>query len=124
MALNAAKLPDLIIPSGTNVSNIWKAREIYEDAEDIELLADSVVDGVITYTLEITNDFEPSAGGFWATLQDAAADVAPPLTGKSKALPREALSATGIRVKSSANVTANRNWRASKRYGAFQEFSS
>ncbi len=112
----SVRIQDLMIPSGTNISNIWKSREVYDDAEDVELLADSVTDGVITYTVEITSDNDPSAAGFWSTLQDAAADVSPPLAGKTKALPKAALAATGIRIKSSANVTANRNWRAVKHY--------
>lgn len=116
MALAQAKMPDLKIPNGTNVSNIWKARELYEDAEDLELLADVVTDGAITYTVEITSDFEPTAAGFWATLQDAGADFAPPLAGKAKKLPTEALAASGIRIKASAPVTADRNWRAAKQY--------
>lgn len=116
MALATAKCPDLKIPNGTSVSNIWKAREVYEDAEDLQLMADVVTDGALTYTVEITSDFEPTAAGFWVTLQDAGADFAPPVAGKAKKLPTEALSATGIRIKASGNVTADRNWRAAKQY--------
>ena len=123
MSTASNKLADLVIPNGTNVSNIWKAREVYEDANEVLLLAVNVTDGAITYTVEVTDDFEPTAGGFWSTLQEAGADFAPPLAGKSKALPRVALGSTGIRIKSSANVTADRTWGASKQYGAAPSYA-
>lgn len=113
----SVKLQDLVIPSGTNVSNIWKAREVYDDAENVLLTAENVADGVITYTIETTDDPEPSTSSAWSTLQDAGASFNPGNTnGRSLLLPRHALAATGIRVKSSANVTANRTWGASKQY--------
>jgi len=124
MSTASNKLANLVIPSGTNVSNIWKAREVYEDAVSVFLTGENVTDGVITYTVEVTDDFEPSASGTWSTLQDAGADYAPALQGKAKALPQVALAATGIRIKSSANVTADRTWGATKQYGAAPAFDS
>lgn len=110
------KLANLVVPTGTNVSNIWKSREIYDDAIFVLLTGENPTDGVITYTVEVTDDLEPSAAGTWSTLVDAGADFAPPLQGKAKALPLHALAATGIRIKSSANVTADRIFGASKQY--------
>lgn len=119
MAVTAvAKLKDLVVPNGTNVSNILKAREIYEDAITVGLTGENVTDGALTYTVEVTDDLEPAAGGVWSTLQEAGADYAPPLQGKAKRLPLEALAYTGIRIKSSGNVTADRTFGASKQYFA------
>lgn len=111
-----AKLVNLVIPNTTNVSNIIKAITAYEDAQILMLTGENVTDGAITYTVEVTDDFEPSAGGTWSTLQDAGVDVVPPLQGKAKSLPFSALGATGFRLKSSAPVTADRTWGASKQY--------
>jgi len=120
-ARSSVKLADLVIPSGTSVSNIWTAREVYGDAERVLLAGEDVVDGVITYTVEVTDDITPAASGTWRTFQilngATLADFVPSnLNTKAFGLPQDALAATGIRIKSSANVTANRIFGASKQY--------
>jgi hypothetical protein len=110
------KLTDFVIPNGTSISNILPARSSYEDAQLILLTGENVADGAITYTLEVTDDPEPSVASAWFTLQDTGGDFVPPLQGKAKAAPLAALSATGLRIKSSANVTASRTFGASKQY--------
>jgi len=122
MSSGTVKLQDLLILNTAVVSNIWTARGVYEDAEDVILTGENVTDGVLTYTLEVTDDLDPTAASPWSTLQDAGADFVPPLQGKSKAIPRAALAATGIRARISAAATANRNFGASKRYVAAVAF--
>jgi len=114
------KLKELRILSGTAVSNVIRAREQYEDASIIALFGDDVTDGVITYTLEVTNDAEPAAPTFY-TLQigDPAADAVPPLQDKAKVFV-ELCAVAGFRIKASANVTADRFWQATKQYLAMQ----
>ncbi|SRR5258705_13634669 len=115
IAKTFSKLEDLLIPNGTNVSNNIRI----EDAEALLVIADSVTDGVLTYTFEVTTDISslgaPAAGAVFATLQNATpADVVPPLAGKARSLIDEIKGCIYIRIKSSANVTANRNWRVGK----------
>lgn len=118
MPLRTVKVADLVIPNGSNISNIFTAREVYEDAEQLVATGENVTDGALTYTWEGTDDAAPTAGGTWSTLVDAGADAAPALQGKAKLLPYQGLALTGLRIKSSSNVTANRTWGSSKQYRA------
>lgn len=116
-----AKLKDLVIPNGTNVSNIWLAKEVYEDALSVLLTGESVTDAGITYTVEVTDDANPVAGSTWSTYQilngAALANFVPtPTNGSGFNLPQGALASTGIRIKASGNVTADRTFGASKQY--------
>lgn len=121
MSYAVAKLKDLVIPNGTSVSNILLAREVYEDAIRMLVTGEAVADGVITYTLDVTDDSEPTAGGVWRTLQILNGAVLadfplPNVNTKTCGLPIEALASTGMRVHSSAPVTADRTFGAAKQY--------
>lgn len=121
MARACAKLKDLVIPNGAAVSNIILAREVYEDADVLLLTGEAVADGALTYTIDVTDDIEPSAGGVWRTFQivngAALADwPAPNVNTKAAAIPRDALASTGLRVHASGNVTADRTFGLSKQY--------
>jgi hypothetical protein len=121
MSYAVAKLKDLVIPNGTSVSNILLAREAYEDAIRMLVTGEAVADGAITYTLDVTDDAEPTAGGVWRTLQilngAALADFPlPNANTKTCALPIEALASTGMRAHSSAPVTADRTFGSAKQY--------
>lgn len=121
MARACAKLKDLVIPNGAAVSNIWTAREVYEDADQVILTSETAVDGALTYTLEVTDDANPVTGSAWSTYQilngAALADFAlPTVINKACAIPVGALGATGMRIKASGNVTADRTFGASKQH--------
>lgn len=117
-----SKIGDLVVPNGTSVSNVLPATIGYEDAVNIMLHAITVADGAITYTLEVCGDADPlAAGAVFRTLQilngAVLADLAIPNTDtKSMILPYGTSAATGIRIKASGNVTANRTFRLSKQY--------
>lgn len=116
-----AKLKDLVILNGAAVSNFWRADEVYADADNIMITRESAVDGALTFTLEVTDDAVPSAAGTWSTYQilngAALADFAvPTVAAKAFAVPMGALAATGIRIRASGNVTADRTFGASKQY--------
>jgi len=122
MPLFEARCPDLVIPNGLSDSNILKAREVFEDAEAIMLYGLNVTDGVITFTIQITNNIDAAAPTFF-TLQTppgAPADIAPPLQGKAFTLTRgEAaamFAADAFKIHSSAPVTAIRTWNVSKQF--------
>lgn len=107
----------LTILSGQNASNTIKAREAYDDAFAVALYGIDTTDAAITYTIEVSDNVDDAAPTF-VTLQvgDPFADAVPALTGKSRTF-YELPAHLGFRIKSSANVTANRIWRASKLYG-------
>lgn len=105
MTLNlVGKVEDLVIPSGSNTSNVIKSKSGHN--QNIMLYGINTTDGAITYTIEVSSN-----GTDWVTLTDSANNnIVPPLTGKAKQLSE---SAVQLRIKSSANVTANRTWHVS-----------
>jgi hypothetical protein len=114
------KLPDLTIPTGSNVSNILNAN-IFEDAQSITLHGPSTLgaDSAFTYTLEVSEKRDAVSTDQWNTLQagDPVADVSAPGVSKSRDYP-EWVRSGSVRLKSSANVTAPRTWKASKQWTA------
>lgn len=119
MSTACAKLKDLIVPNGTAVSNFWVAAEVYEDAVNILMTCESA--DVATFTLEVTDDAVPSAGGSWKTYQELngavlANFVIPNTATVAWKIPQGALASTGMRLRASGNVTADRTYGASKQY--------
>lgn len=113
--LATVKVADLTIPNTASVSNVLKAREAYEDAEELTLYAPAAL-GAATYTIEVTDDPDVAAP-VWRTFQEGTtpADAAPPLAAKARAY--AALAATmGVRIKSSIAEVADRTWKVSKQY--------
>ena len=111
--LAVARAGDLKIPNGAAVSNAFLYREVFEDAEEINLMAPAVLDA-FTFTIEVT-DVE---GGTYRTLQDGSppADVNPPAAGKARAYTSGLLSCVAFRLRSSSNVAADRIWAATKQF--------
>lgn len=119
MAYAVAKLKDLVVPNGTAVSNFWVAGEVYEDAVNVLMTCESA--DVATFTLEVTDDAVPTAGGTWKTYQElngaVLADfVVPNVATKAWKVPQGALASTGLRLRASGNVTADRTYGGSKQY--------
>jgi|SRR6266496_1259191 len=114
--LAVAKCPALTIPNTGTTSNVWKAREVYDDAEEICLHAPAALDA-LTFTIEVTDDPDVQTP-VWRTLQDGSppADVAPSAAGKSRAYSTGLISAGGVRLKASGAVAADRTWAATKQY--------
>lgn len=122
MPLFVARLPNLTIPNGAAVSNIWNSNVVYEDSEGLMLAGINVTDGVITYVIQVCDDPAATAASTWFNLNTGAADVAPPVQGKAiiytPSLHEWLATAGSIRIQASANVTANRSWAASKQFRA------
>src|ERR1700746_1466092 len=104
--LGEARLFPLTIPNGAAVSNFWRARDVYEDAEEIVLHAPTVLDA-LTFTIQVTDNID-AAVVVWRTLQSgsAPADVNAPAATKSLAFSSGVLSSDAIRIASSGNVAA------------------
>lgn len=117
--LAVARIGKITIPNGTAVSNVIKARECYEDAEEILLEGPAALDAH-TYVLEVTDDADAIFGAtVWRAFQSGspAADVAPPAAAKSIAYASGLLSADAFRIRdTSGNVAADRIWIATKQY--------
>jgi len=114
--LAVAKIGALTILNTGTTSNVFKAREVYEDAEEIQLDAPAALDA-LTFTIEVTNDPDAAAPVF-TTLQDGSppADVNPPAAGKSRSYASGLLGAGGFRIKASGAVAADRIFNATKQY--------
>jgi len=122
MANACARVLDLLVPNGTSVSNILIAREAYEDAINLTLSCKSA--DAATFTLEVTDDAVPSAGGSWRTYQilNGAVLADYPVTNvatKAQTIPQGALASTGLRLKASGNVTADRTYGVAKQYAIY-----
>lgn len=113
--LASVKVADLTILNTASVSNVLKAREAYEDAEELMLYAPAAL-GAATYTIEVTDDPDAAAPVFRTYQQgDTPTDVAPPVAGKARTYVGLA-SAMGIRLKSSIAEVADRVWKVSKQF--------
>lgn len=115
-----AKVADFVIGIGTAVSNIITAAGGYEDAENLIVTSIDMADAA-TFTLEVTTDAVADVNATWRTFQvlngAVLADfVIPNTSTKGYLLPWGVASATGLRVKASGNVSANRTLRLSKQY--------
>lgn len=120
MSLGTAKCPDLVIPIGTDVSNILTWRHI-EDAYLLMLYGPAAVDVGHTYIIQVTYDPEPKVSSTWYTFQtgNPLADAALPLVGKAAPFP-EPMACMGFRIKDSTGVVgANRTWRVTKHFYAW-----
>lgn len=118
MSLFNIRLPDLVIPLGTAVSNVLNSNKCYDDAESIVLYAVNVTDGALTYTIEVNPDPNATnASPNWATLQvgdeQAVGSAVPPLATFAR-LFYELAAVMAFRIKASGNVTADRTWSADK----------
>ena len=105
----------LTIPNGQANSNVLKAREAHEDAEELMLYAPAVLDA-LTFTIEVTDDPD-AVTPVWRTFQsgETPADVSPPAATKARSY-ENLTSAAGIRIHASGNVAADRIWEVTKQY--------
>lgn len=98
-----------------------KAQEVYEDALAIIIYARNATDGVLTYKIQVCPDMD-AAAPTWYDLEDSAAVVvaAPNLNGKSRVYSSSLTNwfgaAAGMRLVSSAVVTADRFWEITKQW--------
>jgi len=97
-------LEPFVIANGTSTSNAISAKG--GNNGNMMVYGKTVTDGVITYKYQVSTDNVD-----WFDLVDSAANaVIPPLEGKAKMLNDIAVY---VRIKSSANVTAERKWYVS-----------
>lgn len=119
MSDSYASLPDLVIPNGSNVSNVLPGVYCFHDAKSLELYG---TDGAYaeTYTLEVNQDQNANNGtAGWVTANDAGADLTPPAAGKSKSFGEAVVGAGSLRLKSGVVVAATRTWKANKKWTAY-----
>lgn len=107
--MNFAKCVDLVIPSGTNVSNSVKANEQYGDADYIMIYAPSGLVAGEAGVIQVSYD----EGTTWHTLNNNVGDVTYPAA--SKAIEYVSFSAPMFRLSvSSGNVAATRTFKMTK----------
>lgn len=110
-----ATLPDIVIPSGQQYSQILVSSYIYSDAIAIGLIG-SDASYPETYVIQVNRDDNAkSTSTDWVTLQINGTDVAPPVAGKAIVL-QEICMFGAFRIAASGNVAATRTWRASKQW--------
>lgn len=120
MSDSYASLPDLVIPNGTNVSNVLPGVYTYHDAKEIVLYGSDAGGYPETYTLEINQDQNATnATSGWVTANDLGADLTPPAAGKSKAFGEAVVAAGSLRLKAGVAVAGNRTWKANKKWMAY-----
>lgn len=113
MSFDLVKCPDMIVATGTGLSPVVKAREVYADARTIVLYAPT---SATAGTIECTDDPDAAAPTFY-TLQDrplggALADVPLPLAGK---VAEFAIPAQGFRLHMTAAPGAPLTFKVFKR---------
>jgi hypothetical protein len=111
-----AKMPDIIIPAlGTDSPWYGPADDLFSDALAISLLAPAVLDA-LTYTIEVTDDFDTPLA---RTLQGGipVADVNPPAVTKARVY-IDLLNFAAFRIHASGAIGAAplawgvvKNWR-------------
>lgn len=109
------QLPDLTIPNGAAVSNIFNSPENQDDAECVTVYSPAALDA-LTFSFEVNANAQAvAASPGWVTLQvgDPAADAVPPPAGKARTY-YELASAMAYRMKASGNVAADRIFKQSK----------
>lgn len=117
IAYSLMRITDLVIPSGTAVSNLVYAKSLFEDAVGLVLIGPAAVDGGHTYIIQSGDDLEALlASQNFSTVQlgDPAADISPPGALKARSYLELSLFPC-IRIKdSTGNVAADRTWKLFK----------
>jgi len=108
MPVNTIRLPNLVIPNGSSVSNSLEAW----DADSVGVAAPAAVDA-LTYSFEVSCD----NGTTWKTLADSAGNILPPAAGKARLYP-ELPRFTHFRIKASGNVGSDHTYQVTKQYWA------
>lgn len=114
MAQAKIATPFTIADAGTT-SNVLNLFRTCSDAFLLGLMRESTdADAVRTYTIEVTNEADPTAATEWATLTNVAGtSIVPPAAGKALAM-QSVLAYTGVRIKASGAVTNAQIWYISK----------
>lgn len=106
-----ARLFNVVIPSGSNVTRTISGAYEYSDATAITIQSPATLDA-LTFTIEISND-----GTNFATLNTGTVDLTVPAAGKAIQY-TDMLGARFFRIKASGNVSANREFLVSKQWTA------
>jgi hypothetical protein len=116
METSYASLPDIVIPIGTNVSQVFNGVWAYHDAVRITIYGTGAY-GAETYTIEGNQKQDATnADSGWVTLKsdDNTTNMALPPAGEMKSYETELIGTGSFRVKASGNVAAERRWKANK----------
>ena len=106
-----ARLFDVVIPSGSNVTRSISGAYEYSDAVALVIQAPATLDA-LTFTIEVSND-----GTNFATLFDGVANIPVPKAGQAIQY-TEMLGSRFWRIKASGNVAADREFLVSKQWTA------
>ena len=118
MAGQQERLPDAVILTGASVSNIFRAKETYEDGDIIIVEAPAAYADAHTFVFETSMDEKATAASTWSRGQagDPRVDMGLPPAGKTWFI-YELAYALAFRVKDlTGNVTADTTWKLSKRF--------
>ncbi len=114
--LSVVSCPDLVIPSGTNVSNIMVCNKVYDDAVALQMYSDAALEAN-TYIIQVSNDHAVVAGGTWYTYQEGGTtpvDRGCPAAGKSGTY-YDLTGVQAFRIKNNTgNVAADRTIKLDK----------
>jgi hypothetical protein len=106
-----ARLFNVVIPSGSNVTRSISGAYEYSDAVAIVIQAPATLDA-LTFTIEVSND-----GTNFATLTDGTNPL--PMPGAGQAIQyTDILGSRAFRIKASSNVAADREFLVSKQWTA------
>lgn len=120
MISNLVALPDLVIPSGSNVSNVLNGKLTYADAIIISIYSPATLDA---HTFQIKVSYDDTAvvyaAGTFRVLEigDPAADATPPTAGRARSYFELPGYAAFCIFDASGNVAADRTFKAFKLWG-------
>lgn len=119
MISNYASLPDLIIPNGTDVSQVFNSVHVYSDAIGIMIYSPSTLPE--TVYIEVNQDQEATASSSgWAAFETfdtsgSAINLFVPGAGKAQVY-QEIIFSGSFRLKSTTNVAGDRTFKCNKLY--------
>lgn len=116
METSYASLPDIVIASGQQYSQVFNGVYVYHDALRIMIYGTGAY-GAETYTIEGNQKQDATnADTGWVTLKgnDNTTNLSLPPAGEMRSYETELTGVGSFRVKASANVAAERRWKANK----------
>lgn len=115
MSRHVATCPDLVIPSGSNVSNILPWSSVFGDAESITIAGPSALDAAYIFVFQVSMKNEPATTDTFYIMNNGLVNVtAPPI---NVAIHYPAFACGGFRIyTASGNVASDRTWKVIKSY--------
>lgn len=117
---NLVDLPDLVIPIGTDFSNVLNGRLLYEDAFMVSLISPATLDVGFTYGILVSADMNAlvyNPATFFPLELSLGVDATVPSAGRG-ATYLELPGWAAFCILASGNVGGTRTWKAVKSWGA------